>query len=89
MQEGGVPSIRSTNSSVSLKGEDSKPRLPPGLLVNMNPKSMCTRLPSALSRILPLCLHREGRSCGRFVSQCTKRTRECEIMDVLSAVVNC
>ncbi len=42
-------------SWLSLKAADSNPRLPPGEISRINPKSICTRCPKESTSILPLC----------------------------------
>jgi hypothetical protein len=48
-----MPPNTSTYSGGSLKGAASKPIFP-GVLLKMNPKSMCIKWPSRSKRIFPL-----------------------------------
>lgn len=63
-----VPPMTSMKPGVSLKGADSKPRFPPGLLASMKPKSTWIKRPWASRRMFPLCLRLmegdEGSACG-------------------------
>lgn len=58
-----------------MKGADSKPRFPPGLLASMKPKSTWITRPWASSKIFPLCLRRRCRPLP-WVRGCVWRLRK-------------
>ena len=59
-----MPPKTSTYSDDSLKGAASKPIFP-GVLLKMNPKSMCIKWPSRSKRIFPLW---RSLTCRRYVT---------------------